>query len=41
MTLFIIASIFILVIALVGYQLVINKYYWGPKGQPKNDQKKK
>ena len=37
MTLFIIVSIFALIVALLAYQLVINKYYWGPKGQPKSE----
>jgi hypothetical protein len=41
MTLFIIASVFILVLAIVGYQLVINKYYWGPKGEPKDEDEQK
>lgn len=27
-------------IAVVGYQWFINKYYWGPKGPPKDDDKK-
>ncbi len=35
MTLFIIVSIAILIFAVAAYQLVINKYYWGPKGPPK------
>lgn len=25
------------IVAIGAYQLMINKYYWGPKGPPKND----
>jgi len=28
------------IVAIVAYQWLINKYYWGPKGPPKDDQKK-
>lgn len=31
----IIVSIIAAVVAIGAYQLLINKYYWGPKGPPK------
>jgi hypothetical protein len=38
----IIISIVSAVVAIVAYQYVIQKYYWGPKGPPKkNEQNKK
>lgn len=36
----IIVSIIAAVLAIGAYQLVINKYYWGPGGPPKKDAKK-
>jgi len=33
-TLLIILLVVVLIFAIGGYQLVINKYYWGPKGPP-------
>jgi hypothetical protein len=33
-TILIILVVAALVFAIGGYQLVINKYYWGPKGPP-------
>jgi hypothetical protein len=35
MTLFIIVSVIAAAVAIGAYQLVIQKYYWGPKGPPK------
>jgi hypothetical protein len=37
----IIVSIIAAAIAIGAYQLVIQKYYWGPKGPPKKDDRKK
>lgn len=28
-------------VAMGAYQLLIDKYYWGPKGPPKKDDKRK
>ena len=41
MTLLIIVSVVAALLAIGAYQLVINKYYWGPKGPPDKNQKKK
>jgi hypothetical protein len=39
-TLLIIIVAVAIIFAIAAYQIVINKYYWGPKGPPKdNDQK--
>jgi hypothetical protein len=40
-TLLIIVLIVAIAFAIGAYQLVINKYYWGPKGPPEEDQQKK
>jgi uncharacterized protein YdaU (DUF1376 family) len=40
MTLLIIVSVVAALLATGAYQLVIHKYYWGPKGQPKNKKRK-
>jgi len=40
MTLLIIVSVAAAVLAIAAYQLVINKYYWGPQGKPKKDGRK-
>lgn len=37
----IIVSIIAAVLAIGAYQLVIHKYYWGPKGPPKKNDGKK
>jgi hypothetical protein len=37
----IIVSIIAAAIAIGAYQLVIQKYYWGPKGPPKKDDQQK
>lgn len=37
----IIISIIAAVFAIGVYQYIINKYYWGPKGPPKDRQQKK
>ncbi len=36
----IIISIIAAVVAIGAYQLLIQKYYWGPKGPPEGDKKK-
>jgi len=41
MTPIIILMIVAAIVAIGAYQLVINKYYWGPKGPPKDSQKRK
>jgi hypothetical protein len=41
MTLFIIVSIIAALIAIAAYQVVIHKYYWGPKGPPKKQDRNK
>ena len=41
MTPVIILMIVAAIIAIGAYQLVINKYYWGPKGPPKDKDKDK
>jgi hypothetical protein len=38
--LFIIFLVFIALCAIAAYQLVINRYYWGPKGPPKKEEHK-
>jgi hypothetical protein len=40
MTLFIIVSIIAAAVAIGAYQLLIQKYYWGPKGPPHKQNKK-
>jgi hypothetical protein len=41
MLLFIIVSVVAAVLAIGAYQLLLQKYYWGPKGPPeKNNQNK-
>jgi hypothetical protein len=40
-TLLIIISVIAALLAVAAYQLVINKYYWGPKGPPEKNPKKK
>jgi hypothetical protein len=40
-TLLIIIVAVAIIFAIAAYQLVINKYYWGPKGPPKNDHEKR
>jgi hypothetical protein len=37
----VILSIFGALVAIGAYQLIINKYYWGPKGAPTDDKKEK
>jgi hypothetical protein len=40
-TLFIILSIIAALLAIGAYQVILHKYYWGPKGPPeKQDQNK-
>jgi hypothetical protein len=39
--LLIIVLIVAIAFAIGAYQLVINKYYWGPKGPPDKDQEDK
>ena len=41
MTLLIIVSVVAALLAIAAYQLVINKYYWGPKGPPDKQPEKK
>ncbi|HKO99033.1 MAG TPA: hypothetical protein VJU86_18670 [Pyrinomonadaceae bacterium] len=36
-TILVIILIVAIVFAIGAYQLVINKYYWGPKGRPPED----
>ncbi|HVQ38447.1 MAG TPA: hypothetical protein VMS31_12985 [Pyrinomonadaceae bacterium] len=36
-TLLIVILVVAVAFAIGAYQLVINKYYWGPKGPPKKD----
>ena len=40
MTPVIILMIVAAIVAIGAYQLVINKYYWGPKGRPSDSSKK-
>ena len=40
-TLLVIIAIVAVAFAIGAYQLVINKYYWGPKGAPKSDKQDK
>jgi uncharacterized membrane protein len=40
-TVLIIILIVAVAFAIGAYQLVINKYYWGPKGPPDKDQQEK
>jgi hypothetical protein len=41
MLLFIIVAVIATIVVMGAYQLLIQKYYWGPKGPPKkNDHKK-
>jgi hypothetical protein len=40
-TVLIILLVVAIVFAIAAYQLVINKYYWGPKGPPKSDRNSK
>ncbi len=35
MTLLIVVVVLAVLLAIGAYQLVINKYYWGPNGKPK------
>ncbi|HEX8845529.1 MAG TPA: hypothetical protein VF791_12835 [Pyrinomonadaceae bacterium] len=37
----IIVSVIAIAFAIGAYQLLIQKYYWGPKGPPKKDVPKK
>ena len=37
----IIISILAAVVAMIAYQYVIQKYYWGPKGPPKKNERDK
>ena len=37
----IIVSIIAALVAIGAYQLLIHKYYWGPKGPPKKDDQDK
>jgi hypothetical protein len=37
----IIVSIIATIIAIGAYQLLIQKYYWGPKGPPEKDKQHK
>lgn len=37
----IIVSIIAAVVAIGAYQLLIQKFYWGPKGPPKKDDQRK
>lgn len=37
----IVISVVALVIAIVAYQIVVQKFYWGPKGPPREDEQKK
>ncbi len=39
--LLIVISIVAVAFAIGAYQLVINKYYWGPKGPPKKENEDK
>jgi hypothetical protein len=41
MTLFIIVSIIAALVAIAAYQVVIHKYYWGPKGPPNKPERNK
>lgn len=41
MLLFIIVSVVAAVVAIGAYQLLLQKYYWGPKGPPKKDSQTK
>jgi hypothetical protein len=40
-TILIIILIVAVAFAIGAYQLLINKYYWGPKGSPENDKQGK
>jgi hypothetical protein len=37
----IIVIVIAVAVAIGGYQLLIQKYYWGPNGPPKKDEQKK
>ena len=37
----IIVIVIAVAVAIGGYQLLIQKYYWGPNGPPKKDEYKK
>ena len=37
MLLFIIVAVVSTIVAIGAYQLLLQKYYWGPKGPPKKD----
>jgi hypothetical protein len=41
MTLLIVISILVLMLIIGLYQLLIQKYYWGPKGPPQKDEGKR
>lgn len=41
MFLFIVISIVAALLAIAAYQVVLNKYYWGPQGPPKKDERDK
>jgi hypothetical protein len=41
MLLFIIISVIATAVAIGAYQLLLQKYYWGPKGPPKKEPKGK
>lgn len=41
MTVLIIVSILVTVLFIGLYQLLIQKYYWGPKGPPKKEEQKR
>jgi hypothetical protein len=37
--LIIVLSVVAALLAIAAYQLIIRKYYWGPAGPPKNDER--
>jgi hypothetical protein len=39
MALLIIVSVIATLVAMGAYQLIINKYYWGPKGPPNKNER--
>lgn len=41
MLLFIIVAVIATAVAIGAYQLLLQKYYWGPKGPPKKDDQDK
>ena len=41
MTAFIIVAVIATIVAIGAYQLLLQKYYWGPKGPPKKEDKEK